>query len=260
MLIRALGGSGPAGMAGMAPLVEQRWLRILRPLLAVPPARAARGAGVPPGIDVGRGSVECRSGGAAAAAAAAAAGSRRRWCRDRRAGCRGCGVAAGSGLSDEATIAAGLAERVSLRPEGFAVLSEGSDTAAGLAARDRRRLPVRRFRRPRNSVARLAAAPRPATLAGVRLLPAGGWARIGCCVREAPPWRRQFRHVAGAVWDGRFRLVAPRRAAGGRDAGRLGCRCGPAAPAFGAAVRRAAHTAGDPAGHEAARRAASGLP
>ena len=39
LLIRALGGSGPAGMAGMAALVETRRLRLLRPLLAVPPAR-----------------------------------------------------------------------------------------------------------------------------------------------------------------------------------------------------------------------------
>ncbi len=37
VLIRTLGGSGPTGMAGMAPLVETAGLRILRPLLGVPP-------------------------------------------------------------------------------------------------------------------------------------------------------------------------------------------------------------------------------
>ncbi len=37
--IRALGGSGPGGMAGMAPVVETRMLRLLRPLLAIPPVR-----------------------------------------------------------------------------------------------------------------------------------------------------------------------------------------------------------------------------
>ncbi len=50
VLIRELGGSGPAGLAGMAPLAEQRSLRILRPLLEVPPVRlrkflAAEGTG-----------------------------------------------------------------------------------------------------------------------------------------------------------------------------------------------------------------------
>ncbi len=39
LLIRSLGGSGPAGIAGMAPLVETTRLRLLRPLLAVAPAR-----------------------------------------------------------------------------------------------------------------------------------------------------------------------------------------------------------------------------
>ena len=39
LLIRSLGGSGPAGLAGMAPLVETTRLRLLRPLLAVAPAR-----------------------------------------------------------------------------------------------------------------------------------------------------------------------------------------------------------------------------
>src|SRR5262245_29663930 len=38
VLIRSLGGSGPAGLAGIAALVETRRLRILRPLLAFPPA------------------------------------------------------------------------------------------------------------------------------------------------------------------------------------------------------------------------------
>ncbi len=39
LLIRSLGGSGPAGLAGMAPLVETTRLRLLRPLLAMAPAR-----------------------------------------------------------------------------------------------------------------------------------------------------------------------------------------------------------------------------
>ena len=39
VLMRALGGSGPAGMAGMLPLVETPSVRILRPLLSIPPAR-----------------------------------------------------------------------------------------------------------------------------------------------------------------------------------------------------------------------------
>src|ERR1700722_9155517 len=39
VLIRELGGSGPAGLAGMSALLETPRLRILRPLLNVPPNR-----------------------------------------------------------------------------------------------------------------------------------------------------------------------------------------------------------------------------
>ena len=72
LLIRALGGSGPAGLAGMAPLVETTRLRLLRPLLAVAPARL-RATLVVGRRGMDRGPVERRYDGAAAASAPAAA-------------------------------------------------------------------------------------------------------------------------------------------------------------------------------------------
>ena len=78
------------------------------------------------------------------------------------------------------------------------------------------------------AVAALAAAPRPATLAGVRLLPAG---RLGpglLAVREPAAMAPPVPARSGAVWDGRFRLgdaaLAPPDAtlgALGDDAARL---------------------------------------
>ncbi|MGH7156157.1 MAG: tRNA lysidine(34) synthetase TilS, partial [Acetobacteraceae bacterium] len=39
VIMRALSSSGPAGLAGMARMTETRWLRVLRPLLAIPSVR-----------------------------------------------------------------------------------------------------------------------------------------------------------------------------------------------------------------------------
>ena len=75
VLMRALGGSGPAGMAGMLPLVETASVRILRPLLSIPTGTTARDAGCG-GAGVGRGSLQCRSPCAEAAPARVAAGPR----------------------------------------------------------------------------------------------------------------------------------------------------------------------------------------
>ena len=60
VLIRALGGSGPAGMAGMASLVETPMVRILRPLLGTAPADL-RATLIAAGVDMDRGSVQYRS-------------------------------------------------------------------------------------------------------------------------------------------------------------------------------------------------------
>jgi tRNA(Ile)-lysidine synthase len=232
VLIRALGGSAAAGMAGMAALAETGTLRLLRPLLPVPPGRlrtTLRAAGIgwvedPSNSDPRplRSRIRLlradRDGTGAATAglarAAAASGSAR-------------------AVREEAA-AAFLAARVTLRPEGFALLADGpvpADVFAALA----RAIAGRSYAPASAQVAQLAAMPRPATLAGVRLLPAG---RLGpglLMVREAAAMAAPVPAAPGAIWDGRFRLVpgtAPEAIAGmtlgalGADAARLR-RCSP---------------------------------
>ncbi len=225
VLIRSLGGSGPAGLSGMAALAETASVRMLRPLLAVPPDRLRAmlvSAGMawfedPSNVDAtalrprlrlarrdhaGRGSATV------ALAGAAAASARHRTAADGNA-------------------AACLADRVSLRPEGYCLLCDGAP------GRDRgidphalaallQTIAGSPFPPPTASVAPLAAAPRPATLAGVRLLPAG---RLGpglLVVREPAAMAPPVAAVPGAVWDGRFRLTADARLPSGATLGALG--------------------------------------
>jgi len=219
VLIRSLGGSGRAGMAGMASLVETTRLRLLRPLLAVPPARLRATlalAGVawiedPSNTDVAalrprlrllRRDRDGESSATAALVATAVASGRWRAEQDRGA-------------------AAILAEQAVLRPEGFAVLS-GQPLAAPAFAALLQTLAGARFPPATRSVVALAAAPRPATLAGVRLLPAGrlGPGLLG--VREPAAMALPVPARPGVVWDGRFRLGAAALVPPGATLGALG--------------------------------------
>ena len=203
LLIRSLGGSGPTGLAGMAPLVETTRLRLLRPLLAVAPARlraTLASAGVawiedPSNADTTALRPRLRllrrdrdgDGAATAALVAASAASGR------------------SRAETDRSVAASLAEQAVLRPEGFAVLS-GQPLAPPALAALLQMLAGAPFPPATRSIVALAAAPRPATLAGVRLLPAG---RLGpglLAVREPAAMAPPVPARAGAVWDRRFRL------------------------------------------------------
>ncbi len=203
LLIRALGGSGPAGMAGMAPLVETTRLRLLRPLLAVAPARLRATL-----VSAGVAWIEDPSN-----ADAKALRPRLRLLR-RDGGGEGSatGALAAAGLASgrwraerDLSAAAGLAAQAVVRPEGFAVLS-GQPLPPHMFAALLQMLAGAPFPPATRSVVALAAAPRPATLAGVRLLPAG---RLGpglLAVREPAAMAPPVPARAGARWDGRFRL------------------------------------------------------
>jgi tRNA(Ile)-lysidine synthase len=202
LMIRVLAGSGSAGLAGMAALVETARLRVLRPLLAISPARlrrtlAARDIGWvddPSNADpyaqrarlrLLRGDAAGEGEGIAALVSAAAGAARERTAEDKRA-------------------AVALVE-VTIRPEGFAVLPGTPLPPRALAAL-LQVLAGERYPPATASIAALAAAPRPATLAGVQLLPAG---RLGpglLAVREAAAMAPPVAAYPGAVWDGRFRL------------------------------------------------------
>ncbi len=203
LCMRLLARSQAAGLAGMAALVERPWVRLLRPLLDVAPARLratlrARGMSWvedPSNRDPTYQRARLRSlradpdGTGLATQALIAAGAAR---GDQR-------------LLDETRDAWALAGAVTLSPLGHA-LWHGALPASALAAllgvvsgRDRAPSAAR--------VAALAADPRPATLAGVHIVPAG---RLGpglLLVREAAALAPPIEAALGSVWDGRFRVA-----------------------------------------------------
>ncbi|MBW4089494.1 MAG: tRNA lysidine(34) synthetase TilS [Proteobacteria bacterium] len=205
MILRALGGSGPAGLAGMAALAETSRLRWLRPLLDVPPARlraTLRAAGLGWAEDPSN-------------ADPTATRARLRALRADRAGtgpatralCVSAAAAGAARAAAEASGATLLAAHATFRPEGFALLDPAPLPAAALGALIQAVAGSDHPPRSR-SLAALAAAPRPATLGGVRFLPAGRLApgRL-LLVREEARLAPPVAAAPGAVWDGRFRVV-----------------------------------------------------
>jgi tRNA(Ile)-lysidine synthase len=189
----------------MPAVLEQSALRLLRPLLAVPPVRlratlrAARVAWVedPSNADLRalrprlRASLADPDGTGAEVAAL----------------CECARLAAMTRAAQEGMTASVLAERVSIYPEGFALLPSDACLPSPVLGALIQALSGSPFPPPSQAVATLAAAPRPATIGGVRLMTAR---RLGAgllLVREGraigPPVPAGF----GNLWDGRFRLV-----------------------------------------------------
>jgi tRNA(Ile)-lysidine synthase len=206
LLMRRLQGSGAAGLAGMAAMRETDCLRLLRPLLTLPTGRLRAtlwAAGVewiedPSNRDcttlrarLRAGLVDPGGGGAAIRALATEAAA------------RGCARA-----EAERVIAAVLAERASLRPEGFAVLAPGPIPPDALAAL-LQAISGAPYRPSLRQVVPLAAEPRPATLGGVRLMPAGRMGAGLLLVREEAALGPAVAARPGARWDGRFRFAGP---------------------------------------------------
>jgi tRNA(Ile)-lysidine synthase len=203
LLMRHAAGSGPAGLSAMARIVETEHVRLLRPLLDVPPGalRAMlREAGIfwvedPSNHDTAalrtrlRDSLADPEGDAprtAALAQQAAAHAAARAQEDRR-------------------IAAELADRAAIFPEAYALLTPGQISPASLGALIRA-LTGAPYAPAAAVLARLAAAPVPATLGGIALIPAG---RLGpglLMVREEAAMSPPIPAVPGALWDRRFRL------------------------------------------------------
>ncbi len=122
-----------------------------------------------------------------------------------------------------------LALTTTLRPEGFALLPPGLIPPRALAAL-MRTIGGASYPPAMRGVTALVQDPRPATLAGTRLMPAGrlgpGWLLLREAARAGPP----VPAVPDAVWDRRFRLRGPAAdlppgltiGALGRDAARRG--------------------------------------
>ncbi|GGC38328.1 tRNA(Ile)-lysidine synthase [Siccirubricoccus deserti] len=209
LLFRALRGSGPAGLAGMAPALATAEALVLRPLLGIPPARleaVVRAAGLTPVRDPSNADprfarprlrqVLGDPGGTGPAVAALAEAAAAFATRRRRL---------------ESAVADRLAAAAVLRPEGHAELdlrALGRDRVALAAlATLLSCIGGRGFPPPAAAVAGLLRQGH-GTLAGAWLqaAPAGGTARLlrePAAVGPPVPARRN------AVWDGRFRLTGP---------------------------------------------------
>jgi tRNA(Ile)-lysidine synthase len=203
--MRRLSGSGAAGLAGMAALVETDGLRLLRPLLSIPPGRlraSLRAAGMA--------WVEDPSNANPAALRARLRRLRGDAAGDgvlTRAAVRAAAARGRARDAAERAVADELAARAMLHPWGYAVLSPGPLSAAALAAL-LRGLAGAAHAPPTRQTRALAAAPHPATLGGVRLQPAGRLGPGWLLTREVAALAPAVPACPGTVWDGRFRLAA----------------------------------------------------
>ena len=197
LLMRSLGGSGAAGFAGIPALREADSVRLLRPLLGAAPERLReflRSEGMACVEDPSNRDVRALRG---------RLRGRRSATQDDRELAGAAGSAGAQRAAAERRWAALLARRVAVFPEGYAVLSPGPLPAGALAAL-LQALSGAPF--PVSVPAGLAASPHPATLGGIRLLPAG---RLGpglLLVREEAVRQGPVAARPGAVWDRRFRV------------------------------------------------------
>lgn len=218
VLLRRRAGSGPAGLAGMSVITHGENVRVLRPLLAMEPARlraTLRAAGVPwiedpSNTDPATPRARIRIGFDGGAPPTVPD-----LCRDAR--CHGTARQAA-----EAAVANELAQHTTLLPNGVAVVTTPTLSPAALSTLIWM-LSGKRHPPARTSVARLAGQLRPATLHGAIVTPSGlGWL-IG---REAAAMAPPVAARAGVRWDDRFQVqdTPPKECTigpVGDDAGRL---------------------------------------
>ena len=204
VLMRQEAASGASGLGGMSALAYRRSVRLVRPLLGVAPERL-RATLLAAGLDW----VEDPSNRSAAALRTrlrARLADDTSGLADRLV--RSAAAAGDMRIRAADAIAAVLGARAQLFPEGYAILSPGPIAADCLGAL-LRMLSGRPYGPDSAAVARLAAAPGPATLGGVRLLHAGRHGAGLLLVREAAAIGPDVAVVDDAVWDGRFVISAP---------------------------------------------------
>jgi tRNA(Ile)-lysidine synthase len=216
LAMRVLRGSQTHGLAGMAALRETTSLRLLRPLLGIEPALlrsflTARGTDWiedPSNHDMRamrprlRHHLAARTRSDPGLHAALSAVGTLRW-------------------REETEIATEIARRAAVRPEGFALLSPGRIGPAALASLLQT---VGGMRYPPSpaQINELAAQPKPATIAGVRVMPAGRFGEGFLIVREEAAVMRPVQASTDTAWDNRFRVIGYPDAAAGATIGKLG--------------------------------------
>jgi tRNA(Ile)-lysidine synthase len=206
VLIRRCGGSGVHGLAAMASVTETASLRLVRPLLAVPPGRL-------------RATLRARSIGWSEDPSNRNPTAGRTHARLHLNDPDGAGPAIDRLLREahrhgrarvveERRMAATLAARACLFPEGYALLSAGPIDAASLGALIRM-LGGAPYPQAGVAVQSLLARGMRGTLGGVRLMAAGRQGAGTLLVREEAAMQPAIPARHGCVWDGRFRLEAP---------------------------------------------------
>lgn len=196
---------GPGGAEGMAGWSARSRILLLRPLLGVRPELLRdylRAQGMEWVEDPSNQSVKFE---------------RVRW---RMAGVSVQPEGAAARAAREAEVAAFLAAHAQFYPEGFVLLDAGTVPPAALGALIRT-VGGADYPPRQEALARLGAKIRPATLGGVRLLPAGRLGRGWLLVREPAACAPPIAATQGALWDGRFRLegAAPDKTLGALGAG-----------------------------------------
>jgi tRNA(Ile)-lysidine synthase len=216
LVMRVLRGSQTHGLAGMSALRETQGLRLLRPLLAIEPARLRHFL-----TTGGIGWIEDPSN---QDTRAMRPRLRRRLAvhPPDETGLPTASAAVGKLRSrEEIQIATELAVRATIRPEGFALLSPGRIGSTALSALVQT---IGGMSYPANpdQIADLAAQPRPTTIAGVRIMPAGRFGDGWLIAREEAAIMEPVEATPSAIWDRRFHLIARRPFPGGTTIGKLG--------------------------------------
>lgn len=216
LAMRVLRGSRTHGLTGMSAVRETTGLRLLRPLLGIDPTQLRRfltACGVewvedPSNRDVRalRPRLRQRLGSASPHETGLT---------------RALSAVARLRAREEAETAVELASRATIRPEGFAFLSAGRIGAAALACLVRT-IGGATYPPSPAQMADLAREPRPATIGCVRILRAGRFGDGVLIVREEAAIAEPVVASADAVWDNRFRVIAPEGFLSGAMIGKLG--------------------------------------
>jgi tRNA(Ile)-lysidine synthase len=207
LAMRALRGSASAGLAGMAALRETPSVRLLRPLLCVSPARLR--------TFLTRQGVDWVQDPSNQDLRALRPRLRHRMAPPDQDLLKAAALAGCQRARDETKLAAILAERTTLRPEGFAVLTPGRILPDALGAL-LRTIAGTAYPFPPAQLANLAREPKAATLGGARIMPMR--AKLLVLREEAAIAEAQAART-GIVWDNRFRILTgpvPARATIGR--------------------------------------------
>jgi tRNA(Ile)-lysidine synthase len=216
LAMRVLRGSRTHGLAGMSALHETAGLRLLRPLLEVAPELLRSLL-----TEIGANWVEDPSNQDTHAM--------RPRLRHRLAGQTPGETGLPQAITavgrvrarEEAETARELASRAAIRPEGFALLSAGRIGSAALSSLVRT-IGGSAYPASPDQISDLAAQPRPATVAGVRIIPAGRFGEGWLIVREEAAIMEPVEALPETIWDNRFRLLGLGTSPDGGTIGKLG--------------------------------------